>query len=89
MARTEMRVEFNEATRTLVLTVPLGEGKVSGTAISKVFASASEKTDILVDGTPLTVAVNAYTPLDTPEAKAIRNARKADRLDARAAALRA
>lgn len=83
-----MKVAYNEATREVTFTVPLGEGKVSGSGISKVFASALSKTDIVVDGDTITVAANVYAPLDTPEARSIRNARKADRLEARARALR-
>jgi hypothetical protein len=81
-------VKFNEAKREVTITLTLGEGKVSGSGISKVLATVSGKTGIMVDGAPLSITASAYTPLETPEAQAIRNERKATRLEARAAALR-
>lgn len=85
-----MEFSYDEDSRVLTVKVVLSdEAKASKAGISDLWATFSGKTGVTVDGQEMRASFSAYTPRADEAAQAIRNGRKADRLIARAQALRA
>lgn len=47
----------------LIITVDLSEPRVSGTGRSRLVASATKKTEVEIDGYPVTIILNCCIPL--------------------------